>query len=260
MCMNETITVSVMSFNMRNSYAKDGANCFENRKPRIKEALDQYAPDLIGFQEITLAMREWLVATFPQYYMVGAGRNADYSGECSLIAFKKDLFDLISADTVMLSSAPAVMGSRYEGSDQSDCPRAYTRVLLKHRSAKEPLCFYNVHTDHIGEVARILSSQQMLQDIASHGYRFLLTGDLNATPDAASIKMLAGNTVRPMNDVSAALGDTFHGYGKVEGMKIDYIFASPEFAVKTCERLEDQPVGGVYISDHYPIAATLEME
>ena len=258
MSLNETI--SVMSFNMRNSFAKDGINAFENRKPRISETLNGYSPDLVGFQEITPVMREWLVATFPQYYMVGAGRNADYSGECSLVAFKKDLFDLISCDTVMLSSTPHVMGSRYEGSDQSNCPRAYTRALLKHRTVESPICFYNVHTDHEGNVARILASQQMLQDMASHGYPFLLTGDLNATPEAMSIKMLSENTVRPMTDVTASLGNTFHGYGKAEGIKIDYIFASPEFAATSCERVEDHPVEGVYISDHYPVVATLEIQ
>ena len=110
---NKRIRVSVMSFNMRCSSAKDGINDFENRKPRIRKMLNEQSPDVIGFQEITPVMREWVVETFPQYYMVGAGRNADYSGERCLVAFKKDLFDLISCDTVMLSSTPSVMGSRY---------------------------------------------------------------------------------------------------------------------------------------------------
>lgn len=256
----QSIRVSVMSFNMRNSSARDGINAFENRKPRISETLNGYSPDLVGFQEITPVMREWLVETFPQYYMVGAGRNADYSGESSLVAFKKDLFDLISCDTIMLSPTPHVMGSRYEGAGQSICPRAYTRALLKHRNACEPFYVYNVHTDHLGSLARFLSSQQLLGDIASHNLNFFLTGDFNAKPDSDEIKVLTANSVRKIIDVSENMGRTFHDYGqKEEPVKIDYIFSDPRNTVVDCHVIEDTPVNGVYISDHFPLIAVFEI-
>lgn len=257
---NKRIRVSVMSFNMRCSSAKDGINDFENRKLRIREMLNEQSPDVIGFQEITPVMREWVVETFPQYYMVGAGRNADYSGESCLVAFKKDLFDLISCDTVMLSSTPSVMGSRYEGAGQSKCPRVYTRVLLKHRDGCEPFYVYNVHTDHEGSLARFLASQQLLGDIASHNRNFFMTGDFNAEPDSDEIKVLTANSVRKIMDVSENKGRTFHGYGqKEEPFKIDYIFSDSRNTVVDCHVIEDTPVNGVYISDHFPLIAVFEI-
>lgn len=257
---NSSVNLMVMSFNMRNSNAKDGINDFENRKPRIEEMLNRYSPDLVGFQEITPVMREWLVETFSQYYMVGAGRNADYSGERCLVAFKKDIFDLVAADTVMLSSTPRVMGSRYEGSDQSNCPRAYTRLTLKHRDMRDAFVFYNVHTDHLGSVSRMLASQQLLGDIASHNRNFIMTGDFNARPDSDEIKMLTANTVRKIVDVSDAINSTFHGYGKrEEPTKIDYIFTDLRNKAVDCYIVEDEPVNDVYLSDHVPLVAVLEM-
>ena len=256
---SKRIRVSVMSFNMRCSNAKDGINDFENRKPRICEMLNELTPDVIGFQEITPVMREWLAETFTQYYMVGAGRNADYSGESSLVAFKKDLFDLISCDTVMLSSTPHVMGSRYEGAGQSKCPRVYTRALLKPRNACEPFYVYNVHTDHEGSLARFLASQQLLSDIASHNRNFFMTGDFNAKPDSDEIKVLTENTVREIVDVSAKAGATFHDYGRREPIKIDYIFSDLCNKVVDCHVVEDTPVNGVYISDHFPLIAVFEI-
>lgn len=258
--IKSSVNLMVMSFNMRCSSAKDGINDFENRKPRIEEMLNRYSPDVVGFQEITPVMREWIVETFPQYYAVGAGRNADYSGECCLVAFKKNLFDLVAADTVMLSSTPHVMGSRYEGADQSKCPRVYTRALLKHRDMREPFFVYNVHTDHQGSLARILASQQLLGDIASHNRNFIMTGDFNAYPDSEEIKTLTANTVRKIVDVSENVGATFHDYGRLEvPVKIDYIFTDLRNKLVDCSIIEDEPVNDVYLSDHVPLVAVLEM-
>ncbi len=258
--IKSSINLMVMSFNMRCSNAKDGINDFENRKQRIAEMMARYSPDVVGFQEITPVMREWIVESFPQYYSVGAGRNADYSGECCLVSFKKDRFDLIDANTIMLSSTPHVMGSRYEGSDQSHCPRVYTRVLLKHKDVREPFWFYNVHTDHQGSLSRALASQQLLTDIASHSRNFIMVGDFNAQPDSDEILMLTTNAARKIVDVSASLSETFHGYGKVEPLKIDYIFSDLRNRVVDCHIIEDIPVNDVYLSDHVPVVAILEMK
>ncbi len=258
--IKSSVNLMVMSFNMRCSSAKDGINAFEKRVPRIEEMLNRYSPDVVGFQEITPVMREWIVDTFPQYYAVGAGRNADYSGESCLIAFKKSAFDLVAADTVMLSSTPHVMGSRYEGAGQSKCPRIYTRALLKHRDLREPFWFYNVHTDHEGSLARILASQQLLGDIASHSRNFIMTGDFNAEPDSDEIKMLTANEARKIVDVSENAGATFHDYGRREvPIKIDYIFSDLRNKVVECRVIEDVPVNDVYVSDHLPLIAVLEM-
>ena len=41
----------VMSMNLRNSGAKDGKNVWNNRKGLVREILESYQPDIIGFQE-----------------------------------------------------------------------------------------------------------------------------------------------------------------------------------------------------------------
>ena len=83
-------TLRIMSFNMRYPCPADGANAFPRRKGRILATLNSTAPDIIGFQEITPEIRDFLVESLPGYYTVGGGRDADYGGEASLIAFKKD--------------------------------------------------------------------------------------------------------------------------------------------------------------------------
>jgi len=253
--------LKVMSFNMRVDVKVDGANQFIHRRGRIKQFLDTEKPDIIGFQEINPLMREWLVETFPDYYMVGVGRHADYTGETTLVAFRKDTMALMSCETKMLSNAPEVFGSRYDGSDQSMCPRVYVRVTLKHRDIAEPFSFYNVHTDHEGWVARVLANTQILQDINSRSEKFFLTGDFNATPDATEMKMITSCKAREIIDATADMDGTFHAFGQLETpVKIDYIFTDASTKILESVRVDDQPKEGeTYISDHNPIYIIAEL-
>ena len=254
------IQLKVLSLNLRMRNKRDGINVFDNRKGKIKKFLDELSADVIGFQEILPEMRDWLVEAFPDYYMVGVGRGEEYDDETALIAFRKDKMSLISCDTVMLSSTPQVFGSRYDGSDQSHCPREYVKALLKHKEISKPFYVYNVHTDHLGAMARSFASLQILQDVNSHGYRVFLTGDFNAKPDEPSIRMIAENSARPLVD---AIGgeQTFHGFGTAlgENIKIDYVFADKGTKVIESVIYPDEGEDGIYISDHYPVYAIFEV-
>lgn len=252
--------LKIMSFNMRNSDAQDGINCFENRKVKIKAMIDREKPDLIGMQEILPAMRKWIVETFSDYYTVGAGRDKGYRGESAFIAYKKDRFQLVSAQTVMLSTMPSTPGTFYDGSDQSGCCRAYTKVLLQPEDSDAPIYFYNVHTDHVGSLARILSSQQMLTDICSHNEIFFFTGDFNALPGSSEIKMMTACTARKVVDTTASLGGTFHAFGtRDKKPKIDYIFTTDKVKVIESRIIEDNPSDGIYYSDHNAIVTVVEL-
>lgn len=251
--------VRVMTFNLRIPAKIDGINQFENREGRILSCIRQYSPDIIGFQEVNDLSRPFLKEALTEYDTVGIGRTVNYTGEGCTIAFKKDLFELVSLDHFMLSSTPEVWGSRYEGSDQSKCPRVYVRVLLKHHDIEEPFYFYDVHTDHEGSLSRCLASMQLVQDIASHDKKFIITGDFNAQPDDKEIKMITASAVRPVADITKDLGGTFHNFGRLETpVKIDYIFIDPAIGVTLCERVKDEPVDGLYVSDHNPVIANLE--
>ncbi len=252
--------LKIMTFNIRYGYADDGINAFENRKPRIIEMIRKESPDIIGFQEVLPFVRKWIIETFPEYYAVGAGREARYEGESALIAYKKMDFQLVACESKMLSPTPFEPGSRYEDSDQSGCPRVYTKLLLMPDNADEPFCVYNVHTDHVGVIARKLETEQLLQDICSCDYKFVLTGDFNATPETAEIKVLTENKARKIIDATENIGATFHGYGtRANPPKIDYIFVGESVKVLSSGLVPDERKGGIYQSDHYAVTAEIEI-
>ncbi len=254
--------LKVMTFNLRYANPNDGINYLENRKGRILETIVNEAPDLIGFQEVQDEMRSWLRNNIRDYTVIGCGRRADYSDESAVVAFRNDKFELIKSENVWLSSTPAVSGSRYEGVDQSSCPRLFTSVVLKHHLKDEPILFVNTHTDFAGPLSRILASAQLLQYISSKNMPTVLTGDFNALPEDTEIRMLTENTKFKLTDATASLGGTFHDFGRKTGelsRKIDYVFTNLPTDVTEAYAVEDIPVEGVYISDHQPVVAFAEL-
>lgn len=250
-------TLKVCTFNMRCRTTHDGDNIFDNRTGRISDFINECSPDIIGFQEITDFMRDWLKANLKDYTVLGCGRNSDYSGEATAIAYKTADFDLISYDTFWLSLTPSIPGSFY-GFDQSTCPRLATVAKLKKIGDSEPFYFYNTHLDHKGETARMLGSVQILQKIDENSGNFIVTGDFNAYPNSPEIKVFTDAGIK---DCTAQIDHTYHAYGQLnQKCKIDYVFTNMKCDESLSYAQEDNGVDGIYISDHYPVVSFIDME
>lgn len=248
-----SVKLKICTFNLRYPSDKDGINCFENRKGLIRACIEREKPDVIGFQEAADSVRAWLRDALSDYAVVGCGRNADLTGEACLIAYKKRDFEALFTQTFWLSLAPSVPGSRY-GADQSKCPRIATAAILKHRATEKPFLLINTHLDHKGSAARTYGAIQILQYVDAKKLPFVLTGDLNATPDAPEIKLLTDCEYQSVTDLTADLPCTFHNFGKGEDeCKIDYIMTSMRGDPAEAYTVSDVTPDGVYVSDHYPV-------
>lgn len=248
--------LKVMTFNLRVDCPTDGINLFSNRKPKIYKAITDEAPDIIGFQEATDNIRSFLRESLTEYTVLGCGRNADNGGEGVCIAYKKGAFELISFDTFWLSDTPRVAGSVYENTDQSMFPRVTVVAKLRSIKTGKIFNFFNTHLDHKGEQARIKGMKQIFSEIKENDGDFVLVGDMNATPDSECIATaLAFDGVI---DATADVGGTFHNFGRrCCEIKIDYIFTNG--CSTEAYRLSDEHEDGIYISDHYPVCAVIEL-
>ena len=186
-------------------------------------------------------------------------QRKDYNGESALIAYRKDKFELLKFENFWLSATPDMPGSRY-GFDQSSCPRITSAALLKLRSGGSPFWFVNTHLDHEGKMARLFGAMQILQFISTKREPAILTGDFNATPEAPEIKLIVENKNYPMIDCTAGVGGTFHAYSEKLRCQIDYIFSSLKCDPSQSIVYPDEPVEGVYMSDHRPVGAIVEID
>lgn len=250
--------LKVMTFNLRMRNKNDGINYFDNRHERVLGAIAAELPDLIGFQEATGTMRRWLAANLPAigYTVLGCGRGAAYDDESTSIAFRTDLFDLVSFDTQWLSNTPLVPGSRY-GGDQSQCPRTFSAAVLKPLD-EPPFLFVNTHLDHVGNMAKLLGMTQIIQYVSMKNLPVIITGDANARPQDAAITAMVGAAPcgRPIVDLTETVDGTFHNFGKYppeRQSKIDYIFTDMPCDPTRSYKVADEGVDGVYISDHFVV-------
>ena len=263
--------LKVMTFNIRNESPEDGINHLDNRKGKILDVIANEAPDLVGFQEARDGSRAWLRDSLADYTVVGCGRYANYRGESAPLAFRKDKFEMVSMESFWLSSTPNIPASIYAGSDQSNCPRIATSVVLKPIEGESLLLFINTHADHQGSMARALAAAQLLEYMSSKGLPCVLTGDFNATPETVEMKMLTASDKFPLVDATSKIGGTFHGFGKLmedehyleafrgASPKIDYVFTNLPTNIDESYAVEDKHEDGIYISDHQPVVAFVEI-
>lgn len=256
--------MKLVTFNIRCDYQQDGMNCFSQRKVLIQEKLKIENPHILCFQEVLPHVALWLLETLTDYHVIGCGRTRELDTEQMSIAYQKKAFQLINMNTFWLSETPYVPGSRY--SNQSDCPRTATTVLLQEHSTKALYFIVNTHLDHIGSDARLQGMKQIISYMKEqkefYEANFLqpvymcLAGDFNALPDSPEIQLLSEGGF--LADVTCTLDGTFHGYGEQNPPeKIDYIAITDNLQC-THQELYTDCRNGIYLSDHYPVCVTLQ--
>ena len=258
--------IKVVTFNLRMNTHRDGINYFFNRAPLILKRIREEKPDIIGFQEATQPILEWLKATLTEYTLVGIVRSKDFKSEANPIAFRKDRFDLFSFQQFWLSPTPEVPGTRYE--EQSDCPRVCCAVKLREIGTTEVVRFYNTHLDNVDAEARLLGIRQIRvqikEDYEKSPHPLILTGDMNASPEEISMLEVTAFANPKLVDAAGRVVRSFHGYhggSPYEGSidrKIDYIFTNVLEDAIECD-VWDGVYNGMYLSDHYPIMAELHL-
>lgn len=289
------MTYRIMSFNLRCDTAFDGKHRWKARRPHVINEIHLQRPDVMGLQEVTHKMLEYLQVNLGDYDFVGKARDDGHQGgEYAAIFYRHDRFKLHRSGHFALSETPDVIGSW--GWDAA-CKRIASWVILEDRTSKQQFFFLNTHADHQGVLAREASSLLIRQRAAEEAgaLPIIICGDFNAAPEALSIRLMlaepesfttlaAGDpsrleqleatdlVLRDLRSVSEAghLGPdfTFHNYrlpellGHSERHRgewlIDFIFANE----KVYCRLHAYPTDmheGLCISDHLPVIADVQL-
>ena len=259
-------TFTVMSFNIRNGKANDGANSWPNRRELVSGVIQEYDPDVVGLQEAFRFQLDHLAEDLPQYTEIGEGRAGGTEDEYCAILYRTDRFDLIDSGTFWLSDTPEKVSKTWGHYHYRVCTWAH----LKDLGTGQAFYLYNTHFDHQSQPARLNSAKLIRQCIADRPTKdpVIVTGDINAGEDNPVIAILkAEDSPVPLRDTFRVLhpdvkdvGTTNGRYtGKRDGAKIDYVLVGP--GIQTLEAVIDQvPRNGKYPSDHYPVTATIRFK
>ncbi len=258
----------VMSFNVRNSNARDGEDAWPKRTELFFATIASFGPDLIGFQEVLADQHDAITARMPDYAFAGVARDdGQRQGEWSNIGYRKTRFTLLNSGNFWLSETPEIAGSK---SWDAAVTRICTWVRLRETATGQEFIYANTHFDHIGKIARLEASKIISQRISAlaTGVPALLTGDLNITEDNPAYGVLVNPTapgairwidayreVHAERSPDEASAHSFRGGTK--GSRIDFIFHTPDW-IATEAAIDRTSKDGRYPSDHYPVTATLK--
>ncbi len=249
-------TLKIMTCNLRVRTEKDGNNIFDLRLPNLLEMLRREAPDVIGFQEANDDMYDLLEAGLSDYVFIGHGRSADYSGEGTPIAYRRDRFRLHAFFEEWMTSSPHTPGTKLACAVQG-CPRVICTAELILRENGRRFAFCNVHTDNKSEETRTIECVMLMHRLSSVDCPLVITGDFNAHPDTPPIRaVLTSGRKRPLRDLTANIPWSFHGFCETpKGGKIDYIFTDLPEGEQPSYAVADPITDGRFYSDHLSLCA-----
>lgn len=261
--------LSIMSFNIR--VPNDASpNSLSDRTPRVKQHLNTYTPDIIGFQEVTSAWKSVLDSHLSGYSKEFVWRDSQSSSEAAPLYWKTSKFTVLEQGSFWLSSTPDKMSIDWD----AGCYRTCSYAALIHKASGTLVLAFNTHFDHQSSTARNNSAllltkrmREMQEKYTKLGYgnniATFCTGDYNCKPTTTAY----ANMLEEFSDsrsVADSLGcdasqTTFHGWGNSASI-IDYIFTDTRGANVLTFKVCAEKISGGYISDHYTLYSTIGLE
>jgi endonuclease/exonuclease/phosphatase family metal-dependent hydrolase len=261
--------IRVMSFNIRNSYARDGENHWEGRKDLVYNVIRDYAPHVLGLQEANSFQLKELSNEFPQYGKVGEGSMGGAKGQYSAILFLEERFKLTDSGSFWLSETPVEPSKSWGSAHHRIC----TWAELLDKESQHTIYIYNTHMDDGSRKAREKGALMIMDHIQkkAESSPFVFMGDFNAQEDSEALKIIKGNfeagqkigiqmvdSFRVLYPNRKKVG-TYNGFtGQSDGPKIDYIMVRPSMKVIEASILQTNREGR-YPSDHFPVTAHLRI-
>ncbi|ALS99795.1 endonuclease/exonuclease/phosphatase family protein [Lacimicrobium alkaliphilum] len=252
-------TLKVESFNLRYDNPDDGINAWPKRREMVITHIQSVKPDILTLQEALAHQLDWLSAQLTDYRCVGVGRdNGKREGEFVPICYRTDKLEALDSGHFWLSDTPNQAGSIGRG---AHLPRVTSWIKLKHHPSLKTLTAFNTHFSHVSAEARNKSAEILLEQARkiSGQLPIIISGDFNALPAELSYRHLLQNTMLPLQDAASAIAPqpTLNGFGTADPpVRIDYILTSKGFRVFDFDTFQIN-IEGRYISDHYPIMATV---
>ncbi|MFA5972886.1 MAG: endonuclease/exonuclease/phosphatase family protein [Lentimicrobiaceae bacterium] len=261
----QSITLNVLTYNIRLLNPGDAPNTWSARKQKVFSLISAAKPDVFGLQEPVREQVKDIEYAFPDYALVGVGRDdGKEAGEYSPLFYNEHKFKLLSSGTFWLSQTPTIAGSR--GWDAA-CNRVVSWVQLKDYKTGKVFFVFCTHFDHMGEIARRNSANLLLHavDSLSGNNPVIVLGDFNSKPDSEPYQIITDKSnpnhlLDARENCKKPTGPkyTFTGFkvGAQPGDRIDYIFLKNKIKVLSF-RVNNKNDGNYYPSDHLPVSAVL---
>ncbi|GMH30656.1 hypothetical protein Nepgr_032499 [Nepenthes gracilis] len=243
-----SVSVTVMTFNLRDDQPKDSTNSWEKRKELCISVITSYSPTILCTQQGVKSQLDYLQQGLPGYGLCGISRKGaeDVSDEHCAIFFDKDKVELIEGGTFWLSESPSIAGSMSWGAVVPSIATwaiSFFLLLLLLKGIEPPgfsFQIVNTNMDEFSHRARRRSALLTWQHIASlpPSLPVVYCGGFNTQKESTTGRFLLGRSrehgiVGDMRDAwpnaqtrkNVSLIRTYHGFkgdkqGALEFLKL----------------------------------------
>lgn len=260
----EAPAVHVMTFNIRRRMPhlmRLSPDVWEHRKWLLRRLLGIESPTVLSAQEVMPDQAEWMLPGLGDHYRsVGAGRNADGSGEGTPIFYDVRRLRLTDWNQLALSDTPDRSGSRSWG---NLVPRTAVSAHFTDLATGARFRVLNTHLDHLSARSRLRSVHMLQHMIEGQHEATVLTLDANTGAGARPYRELtAGGSLRDSWLITERRltedWGTFSNYRPPQRgrRRIDWILVNAGVAVHAAG-INAVRVDGAAASDHEPVQAVL---
>jgi len=247
----------VMTFNVRGP-ENPSPNSWTERRPRVLDMLRRERPHVLGTQEPRYhQIRDLAQGLRATHDWIGLGREGGSASEFVAVFHDVERLLPLEFDHVWLSAFPRVIGSRTWGNWRH--PRMLTWVRFLDLSSGAEFVFVNTHWDHVSANARRRSAIAIRHLLTRRfpGVPAIVAGDFNVGTHSTPFTTLTADGL--LRDTAADTRTrTYNDWAPpVDGERIDWILAGPEFDVADARTLTWTDDAGHCPSDHWPVQAWL---
>ncbi len=238
---------------------------WDRRKTALDAAFKALAPDIAAFQEmesfaggsasdVNLAL-DWLLTHNPGFAAAAVGDPARFPSTQPIL-YRHDRLELRDQGWFFFSPMPEVIYSRtFDGS----YPAFASWAVLRDHATGRDVTVFNVHFDFRSWENRRQSAELVARAVQARldaGERVVLLGDVNARLDSPTHAILEGAGLRflPVSGATVHFDRGLNLFGA-----IDHVAIGPGVAAKGAPMVLRRSFGGIWPSDHYPVAVDLEL-
>ena len=254
---SDLIEASAARFNKGST---GGALPWSVRAPEIRERINGYAPDLIGFQETHTDKDIATILSVVDYSVLSYHMGGFEYGDAAL-AYKAARFEVLDKGQLWLGPNPDLPMSY--GFKPLAMIRYVNWAVLKEKSSGFTFMFINTHFDNASgnkDPSAILFYERITQ--LAKGLPMIVTGDFNTTGDSERYRRIIGadKPVQLLQNTYVLAGQPKVAPALNPDKRIDHIFAGGPCHAKADHWIIDpQPLKkGERMSDHLPILADVQ--
>lgn len=251
--------MNIVSSNIRFANDLDGDHSWENRKELLAETFNDLDIDFLGTQEGRKDQILELDGLLKNLSLIHRHREWIADRMYPSLFFNPKKYRALISKDIWLSKTPQEPGS---SSFESAFPRLMNMAVFEDLKSKQKITIVNTHLDHILPMTREKQIEVLVSELKKeHHSPQIIMGDFNENPQSTIKKFMMNEfNLKDPWEVNNLPEETSHhgfqGNKAQKGERIDWILIDSKWKCDSIY-LEKKCVDGIYLSDHYPLVATV---